>query len=126
VIRCGKHKIPMTLEVVNMDDNDLVIGIDRMYDLGIYLVGVPITWPLTGEQEKDKKKERTEKALSTGKRQLPSGIPPSGIAPEWEQVIADNKALPLDSRCKLDGAELEIDTGDARPVYIRPRPIPQA
>lgn len=124
-LRCGRKKIDAMLEVVNLDDYDLVVGGDRMYDLGIHMVGVPLMWPDEIITPSDGKSGKPQ--ISTDEDEtLPPGIPPSRIAPEWEQVLADNKALPVNSRCLLENAELEIDTGDAKPVWIRPRPIPQA
>ena len=57
---------------------------------------------------------------------MPEGVDSFGIANDWKAVLTANQALPVNSLCKLHGAELSIDTGNAEPVWVRQYPIPEA
>ena len=126
-LECGRRDLLVDLEVVSMDDEDLVIGIDLFRPLGFELMAVPFTWP-SKDKERGAEKKKNEDASATGAKlrsDRPAGVSEDGIAEEWRQVLADNAALPAHSRCKLEGVALDIDTGDADPVWIRQYPIPE-
>jgi hypothetical protein len=48
-----------------------------------------------------------------------------GIHEEWQQVIADNAAIPQQSTCKLQDAIVHINTGTSKPIYIRQYDTPR-
>ena len=111
----GRRKITVDLEVAELFDEDqLVIGIDLFKQLGYELNGVPYMWPM-----KNTDLYGQEKIKSRAMKRMPSGVSLDGIAKEWEQVIADNQAIPKYSLCKLPDAVLHINTGDAKPVWRR-------
>ena len=116
----GRKAIKVNLEVAKLSGGEeLIIGMDLFKPLGYELLNVPFTWPNVEEVKEPKK----EKPKTPDK--YPPGVGEDGIAEEWRQVIADNQALPVNSVCQLPGAELEIDTGDAKPIWVRQYPIPQ-
>jgi transposase InsO family protein len=110
----GKCSIPkLSLEVANIDSRiEIIIGRNLWLNLGYELRGVPL-------------RTRSGDDCPTPPLSIPL-TPPDGIPPEWQKVIDDNQAIPLNSRCSLPGAILELDTGDSPPHYIPQYPIPHA
>jgi hypothetical protein len=118
----GKKILKVTLEVAELaDEEDLIIGMDLFASLGFTVSGVPFTWPeRTMLAEKNKNEPKHD--LHIMYQQL--GLNENGISPKWTKVLEDNQQLPANSRCKLPGATLKIETvGD--PVWIRQYPIPE-
>ena len=116
----GNKVIKVDLEVAKLSGNeDLVIGIDLFKPLGFVLMNIPFSWP-------SPRIENTTSKTSSTIMPLPKGIAEDRIAEEWRSVLDANQSLPINSICKLEGAELSIDTGDAKPVWIRQYSIPEA
>ena len=88
--------------------------------MGFEIRNVPYTWPVV-EDPQEKQQAEMENLKKRKEKEEESIIPE-----EWRKVLEDNNKLPLKSVCTLPGAELEIDTGDADPVWVRQYPIPEA
>jgi len=114
----GKKIITADFEVADLGDNeDFIIGLDLFPKLGYEITNVPFTWPQLVSSDKVKKED-----MSTA--YIHPDIDENGVAKQWKQVLMDNQALPVNSRCKLPGAELAINTTGS-PVWIRQYPIPE-
>ena len=114
----GRKIISADFEVADLGDNeDFIIGLDLFPKLGYEINNVPFTWPQTISQEKVKKDDQPLTCIHPD-------IDENGVAKQWQKVLADNKALPVNSRCKLPGAELAINI-QGPPVWIRQYPIPE-
>ena len=121
-IKVGGKSWTGPVEVMQLSgDVQLLIEMDTFSTLGFQLNNVPITWPeeVMEMEEKKRKKDLVE-------QELPSNVDENGIATEWKKVLKDNLRLPISSVCKLPDSVLAINTEDAKPVYIRQYPIPQA
>ena len=117
----GTKKIKVNLEVGELSgEEELVIGMDLFQPLGYELLNVPFTWPNRAEVPEPPKEKMKEPV------NRPPGVDENGIAEEWKQVLSDNAAIPTTSLCKLPGAEFEIDTGDAKPIWTHQYPIAEA
>ena len=109
----GHHRFPVKLEVANLGDaEDLIIGLDLFPQLGYEIANVPFTWP----------SQTIEQIVKKPQHEISSED--NGVVDEWKQVLADNQALPKDSRCLLKDSELAINT-IGEPVWIRQYPMPQ-
>ncbi|MGH2611975.1 MAG: RNase H-like domain-containing protein [Rhabdochlamydiaceae bacterium] len=114
----GKKIIIADFEVADLGDNeDFIIGLDLFPKLGYEINNVPFTWPQLMSSDKVKKEDVSTTCIHPD-------IDENGVAKQWKQVLQDNQALPVNSRCKLPGAELAINT-DGSPVWIRQYPIPE-
>lgn len=123
-LRNGTRQLRVQLEVLDLVECDLLIGRDLLQALGIELRGISIREPSQASQT-TVEVDKVDEDISTVDRS--SGLfDENGIADDWRQAIADNEAIPEDSVCNLQGVEVEINTGDAQPVYIRPYSIPPA
>ena len=108
----GSNSINVDLEVADLSGSEkLIIGIDLFKKLGFGLSGVPFTVP--------QKKLTSEKIP---KVEVKEGQKLEDLPIEWREVLEVNQKLPLNSRCKLEGAELSIETC-GEPVWIRQYPI---
>ena len=114
----GTKSIRVDLEVVDLFDDNLIIGIDLFKPLGFTLVGVPFTWPQTPETVVTHKDNVSDSQLLWKSLDLLD----NGTSLTWQRVLQDNQSLPIDSRCKLLEAELAIETA-GNPVWICQYPI---
>ena len=117
----GDCKVVVTLEVIDLSgDEEMIIGMDLFPVLGFTIRGIPFTWP----SEPDLSATTSDSECMSG-GELPPGVDESRIADEWKQVLADNAAIPKDSVCKLPNTEVVLNTGDAKPIWVRQYKIPE-
>jgi hypothetical protein len=125
----GDKRIKVDLEVADLaGEEEVIIGVDLFRSLGYTIAGVPFTWPENRAQDAapkgtDAAPKRTD--VAPKRIEYPEGVDENGIHSSWHQVLADNAKIPVTSRCKLPGAAVRIDTGDAKPRWVRQYPIPQ-
>lgn len=113
----GSTSIKVNLEVANLNNGmKLIIGLNLFGKLNFELKNVPFTKPSVNEGEVpvERSEEEEEEADSVNE---------NGIAEEWKAILEDNARLPVSSVCKLEGSELEIPTGNNKPVWRRQYPI---
>ena len=94
----------------------LIIGMDLFHRLGYEIHGVPFTLPQKPVEVIEKEKKEVVRV------DLPDSVGLDGFLESWRKVLADNQALPLNSKCKLAGAELHLKTS-CKPIWIRQYPI---
>jgi hypothetical protein len=117
----GSRKLLVRLEVAEMSgEEDLLIGTDLWRPLGYELLGVPCTLPTVPEDTK------SSQPMDINGKIKEKEFTAREIVDEWKQVLTDNQCLPKNSRCQLDGAELSINTADAKPIWIRQYPLVEA
>jgi hypothetical protein len=125
----GDKRIKVDLEVADLaGEEEVIIGVDLFRSLGYTIAGVPFTWPENRAQDAAPKELNTapkETDVAPKRIEYPEGVDENGIHSSWRQVLADNANIPVTSRCKLPGAAVSIDTGDAKPRWVRQYPIPQ-
>ena len=118
-LRNGHKKINVSMEVADIADYDLIIGLDLFEPLSYKITGIPFAYP-----DSDDIPEQRPKVAS-----IPIDRPPeldeNGIHPSWRKVLEDNQKLPETSRCKLPNAELSLPT-TGKPRYRRQYRIPYA
>jgi hypothetical protein len=133
VLENGSKRLRVDLEVADLGgDEELIIGEDLFRPLGYTIQGVPFTWPEIAEElsvpdaslklgnEGDQELPESRKRI-----QFPEGVDELGRHPSWLPVLADNANISVSARCKLPGACVSIDTGDAKPVWVRQYPVPE-
>ena len=116
----GTNSILVDLEVAKLSGGEkLILGLDLFKPLNYQLLNVPFTWPQSIQSP-----PTIPKAIT----QLPNDgkIPTDGIVSEWKESIERNQALGPKSVCNLPNSELAIETGDAKPIWTRQYPIPEA
>jgi Reverse transcriptase (RNA-dependent DNA polymerase)/Aspartyl protease/Zinc knuckle len=108
----GNNEIITDLEVANLSTEEkIVIGANLFAKLNYEIIGVPFTPPVKKE---DIKKEDI-KTTKFNNENIPN---------EWKTIIEDNQKIPIDRRCLLPKTELELNTGENKPVFIKQYNIP--
>src|SRR3954465_2105955 len=123
----------MDLKVANLSgEEELIVGFDLFKPLGYAVQGVPFTWPEIAEEptapEASLKLELDgRQALPESRKRIdyPEEVDEVGRHPSWLPVLADNANIAVSARCRLPGACVSIDTGDAKPVWVRQYPVPE-
>jgi hypothetical protein len=120
ILENGKYRVKVTLEVVDLTgEQQMLIGLNLFQQLGFKISGVPFLWPQVPE---------VAQAATEVEKQVedrPAGVGEDGVHEEWKQVLADNAAIPQTSVCKLPEAVVHIDTGTAKPIYVRQYDTPK-
>ena len=126
-LRNGSRIVTTTMEVANLSGGiKVIIGLDLFRLLGYELKNVPILFPKNGEIDINMDKKLKKKDAETSAELEAYGIGEDGIPQAWRKVLEDNASLPASSTCPLEESEVSINTGDAKPVWIRQYPVPQA
>jgi hypothetical protein len=125
----GNKCIRADFEVADLDgEESLIIGVDLFEALGYSVQNVPFTWPTIGTKglKDDSGMSDLDVEEPTGvQSELPATVGPDGVAEEWRSVLRDNTNIPISARCLLPNSQVRIDTGDARPVWVRQYPVPE-
>ena len=122
-LKAGKTSVIANFDVADLsDDLELIIGMNLFNKLGFQLSNIPFTWPDTISTKNKTKLEIFNEDLV----KPPPNVGQDGIADEWRQIIEENIRLPANSVCKLKDSIVSINTGNAKPCWIRQYPIPQA
>jgi predicted aspartyl protease len=115
----GSKTVETNLEVVSLSGGEkLLVGMDLFKKFNFQLRNIPFTWPTAKEKEVTAIEEKN-------KLQLSAAISEDGVADDWRGVLERNQAISVSAVCKLPGSTLSINTGDAKPVWIRQYPIAQ-
>lgn len=119
-IKNGTLTLSKVLEVQALNAGvEMLLGYDLFGPLGYSIVGVPVRAP-ENEMEKREDDEDTVDCDFDG------GMEEKDWPDEWKEAIAANADLDPFTPCNLPGSTIELDTGDAKPVYRRPYRIPEA
>ena len=84
--------IRINLEVAELGEEELIIGIDLFESLGYELLGVTFTWP-------NRKDNKIETSINNSEsNNIPNNSDENGIVEEWKKIInLEDK----NSRCRL-------------------------
>lgn len=128
VIRNGGKTIEVELAVADLQDDDLIIGLDLFSTLGFTVTGVPYAWPgqradeeeelLTLDERNELRLQLTDDAITPEERAKVMG--------EWQRLIEQNQRIPENAYCTHPRAVLRVETGQANPVFVQQYPIPKA
>jgi hypothetical protein len=125
----GSTKHSVQLMVADLQDDDFLIGTDLFQQLGYGMTGIPVTWPdqereqensVCNEQERDEMRMKVddENARIT-KDEKDTALR------SWKPLLQENAEIKETEACSYPGAVLNVDTGEAEPIFIRQYPTPR-
>ena len=111
------------MEVLKLQSEKAILGMDVMAPIGIRIQGVPHLWPTEAEADLLEDDEQEEDDTPPD---YPPGVSAEGIDPRWLEVLAAQAAIPKTSVCSLPNSTLRLDMLDEEPVYVHQYPTPIA